>query len=200
MAKMATNQPSTVAKISLAKALAMLGRHHPPHIAGEILWREMAAGNVPYWPNDPTLATFVRKMVGKSAPDDPRIEHLRIEHTLDHEGSWVEFWIGAVRCTIYPIQVDRDAVLRLLPARAQAEERPQGIARDVWFLNELKRLKGEGRIANNTHKTEVAAILGPRWNALVEANPALRLKRLAVSSIPNYLRDTPGLWPLSSIE
>ena len=201
MAKTAANQPSTVAKIALIRALVMLGKCHPPHIAAEILWRKMAAGDVPYWPNDPTLAAFVRKMAGESAPGDPQIEHPHIEHYPDRDGSWVEFWIGAVRRTIYPIQVDRDAVLRLLPveARAQAEDHPQGIERHIWFLNEMKRLRGEGKITDNTRKTEAAEILGPRWDAVVKANPALGLKRLAVSSIPNYLRNTPGLWPPSSI-
>jgi hypothetical protein len=199
MAKQAIDQLSTIAKISLGRALALLSKHHPAHIAGEILWCEMAAGNVPYWPNDPTLAAFVRKMAGKNAPGDPQIEHPHIEHSLDREGSWVEFWIGAVRCTIYPIQVDRDAVLRLLPARALAEEYPQSIERDIWFLNEIKRLRDEGKITDDTHKTEVGKILAPRWNAIVEANPTFKLKRLALSSIPNYLRNTPGLWPPSAI-
>jgi hypothetical protein len=151
MAK-AGNKSSTLTRILLNKALALLSKHHPPHIAWEILVREIAARHVRYWPDDPDLAAVWKKLSGEN---NPQIQFFR------HERDWVEFHINNVRRTIYPIQVALEDLLALLPAQPAATgttprtQRQRTLAKTA--LDELHPGGVPDSVSTETARAEVEA-------------------------------------------
>lgn len=204
MAKLAS-KPSTMARISLAKARALLSEHHPPHIAWEKLVHGMATGNVPYWPDDPDLAALWKKLSGKLS--NPQIQYVRCEE------SWVEFHINNVRRTIYPIQVGLEGVWRLLPkdVRARlaerqeepAKEEPRRILSVDWITAEAKQLKRTGKVPADIErgghgaKKEFARLLAT--NMIKAAKTDRSIHPVTWKYIRNHLLAW-RLWPISVIE
>jgi len=118
-------QPSILARILLTEGLALLSQRHPPHIAWEILVREMAAKRLPYWPDDPDLAAVWRKLSGLREEGDPQIEH------VERQENWIEFYVEGVRRPIYPIQLERQALEAWLSedARAISSSAPTSVSK-----------------------------------------------------------------------
>jgi len=204
------SKPSIMARILLAKALALLSEHHPPHIAWEKLVHGMATEGergVPYWPDDPDLAALWRKLSGKSGKNDPQIQHIRCEE------SWVEFYINNVRRTIYPIQVGLEGVWRLLPKDVRArlaereeepvKEEPRHILAVDWITSEARQLKRTGKIPVDIErgkrgaKKEFAQLLAT--NMIKAAKTDRSIHPVTWKYIRNHLLAW-RLWPTSVIE
>ena len=214
-------ESSTVARVSLTRARALLSKHHPEHIAGEILGREIAAGNVRYWPDDPDLAAYFKKMGGQNNPDI-----MFAESGSGEGGDWIEFYIRGERRTFYPIEVALDDVLRLLPEDArilceeqeepevvrrvegarilhEKQEKPEAVRRVTakeWITAEAQRLKRLDPIpADLTTKTGFAKLLADNMGRAAAWDHWISIRPVKWTHIKNNLQGW-GLWPISAIQ
>ena len=192
MAK-ATSNPGTVVRISLSKARALLGKHDLDHDGWVKLVHGLAAGDVPYWPDNPDLGELWGKLSGAGNPDVtfPRVE-----------GDWAEFYIKGVRRTIGPIQVGYEAVVALLPKAArvpqpESQEEPGRISSQIWITTEAKRLKRADEIPADISKTEFAKLLADNLTKAAKTNPSIH--PIGMESIRNRLKDWRS-WPIPAIE
>jgi hypothetical protein len=201
-----TSSPSgkPVALITLVKARELLNKYYPEQIFGlDKLVPGLAAGTVPYQPNNPDLHELWTKL----SKGNPNVEHVRIE------GDWAEFYLAGKRCTIGPIQVGHEAVVALLPKAARerlvekqeesAKERPRHVTAKEWITAEARQLKRTDKIPVDIErgrrgaKKKFAQLLAT--NILNAVKKDRSITPVTWKYINNHLLAW-GLWPISAIE